>query len=605
MRPRTSSALAARATMTGPVALLLLVPLLWLAAGCRRVGLPPVTRAPAEAVVPADPNARLDALVAQYRSDLAQAAPVAATWLGIHGEDDKLDDTSTAAQAREAARLQHVLGRLEGLPPASLDASHRLDRALIERHARLGLFELTEIRSLERNPVRYVSIASAGVYELIAGDVAPLPERLRAVVARLNRVRPLYDEARKNLSNPSEVATRRAIELAQSTRGFLAETLPRVVTAVGDDRLLADFRTAQGDALRAFDDLINFLQKDLLARSHGVVALGRDRLLAWLRLRESLELAPETLLSQLVTAADRELKAAQRRFEESARQVAPGKSTAETLRLLDEDHPAADQLLSTVQQAVDEVYAHARERRLLSLAAAPPRAQPMPPYLWGYALVQTAGPFEPRGDHALYVDPVNSSWDGKVKDDHLRAFGRAQLTLFAVHEPLAHIVQANAQRHAPSVAQQLTASPAFAEGFPRYLEQLLLDDGPGTGDPRLRFVQRREALLALCRFSGALKLHAQGARIDDVVRVFGDSGGLDDSVARREAERVAVDPMVLDEALGMLALARLREQATSERAGQGEELQLGAFHDALLSHGALPLGLLRQQLLEHDVGPVL
>jgi hypothetical protein len=541
-----------------------------------------------------DPNARLDALAGQYLDDTAAASPVGATWLGIHGWDAQLDDTSAAEQAREAARLRRVIDRLDGIPAATLDARHQLDRSLLERHARLALFELTDVRALERDPVRYVSIATAGTYELLAGQFAPLPDRLRAIVARLGRVRPLFDEARKNLRNPPELLTRYAVELAQSTRSFLADTLPRVVQLAGDDRLLADFRTAQGDALRAFDDYVNFLQKDLLARSHGDVGIGRERLLERLRLRESIDVPAEPLLAMLVAAAERELKAAQKRFEETARQVAPGKTPPEALRLLDDDHPTSEQLLPSVQQAVDQVFTFAREHRLFAQLVEAPRAEVMPPFLWGFALVENGGPFEPKAWRALYVDPVNPSWDRKAKEEHLRGFGRAPISLFAVHEPLAHGAQVEAQRRAPSTIQRLSVGPAFVEGFPRYLEQLALDEGLGGADPKLRLALRRETLLATCRFVAALRIHAQGARVDDVVKLFSDAAWMDDSVARREAERVAADPMVLDEALGMLALARLRDDVVRER---GPGLTMARFHEELLAHGALPLGTLRRLLL--------
>src|SRR5437764_1258165 len=74
-----------------------------------------------------------------------------------------------------------------------------------------------------------------------------------------------------------DLQVRRAAEVAQGMKGFLAETLPKAVRAVPDAKLLDDFRQADGDAARALDDFETWLQRDLLPRSRGEPALGRER----------------------------------------------------------------------------------------------------------------------------------------------------------------------------------------------------------------------------------------------------------------------------------------------------------------------------------------
>jgi len=93
-----------------------------------------------------------------------------------------------------------------------------------------------------------------------------------------------------------------------------------------------------------------------------------------------------------------------------------------------------------------------------------------------------------------------------------------------------------------------------------------------------------------------VKLHALGAKIDDAVKVFTDEGGLDDVQARREAERTAVDPMVLADALGRIAIVKLRDDWRAAHAGA----PLGQFHDALLRHGTPSPIFLRKVLLPGD-----
>ena len=572
----------------------LIVGLLLALAGCREKSRAPAAPPVADAAR-TDPNARLDELARQYLDESADASPATATWLGLHGYDDKLDDTSAAAQASELARLRHTLELLEATGDATLDEQHRLDRRVFLRDVRLALYELEELRPFERSPIRYVDLVSSSIFDLLARDTVPLGDRLRPITARLGRVRPLLDEARRNLHNPPELAVRRAIDLAGGTRSFLADTLPRIASYASDERLLPDFRAAQGDAVRALGDFINFLQHDLLPRSHGDLALGKERLLDELKIREQLDAPVDTLAAQLASAGDRELKVAVKRYEEAARAVAPGKSPAEALRLLEDDHPSAEELMPTVARTVAEVLAFARDHRLLTVPSEPaPKVVEMPPYLWGFMLLVTTGPFETHPSYTFYVDPVDRTWDKKTVDEHLRSFHRPQIAMSAINQALARFAMAEAARRTRTRVEHFSTGTAIESGFSRYLDQVVLDEGFGGGDPRMRLVQRREVLLQTCRFVAALRFHALGAKLEDVTRIFGDQADLDDAVARREAERVALDASVFDEALGMLALFALRDEVQKQR---GAAFSLAAYHDELLSHGAQPLGLLRRRLL--------
>ncbi|MSP61378.1 MAG: DUF885 domain-containing protein [Myxococcales bacterium] len=558
---------------------------------------PPPPSAPDAARAPGA-NERLDALVRDHVDGLVIASPTTATWLGLHAGDERLDDTGPDAQAREAARLRALLAAARDLPEEELDELHRVDRILLEREARLGLLDFADPRPLEKNPLRYADLAAAGLDELVAREFAPLPDRIRALDARLLRLRALFDDARRNLKNPPELFTRRAIELCQGTRGFLAEPLLKAVMAIGDEKLLAEFRAAQAEGLRVLDEFIAWMQRDLLPRSKGDLALGKERLLERLRIAEGIDLP----FDQLLALAERELRQARLRYEEAAHATAPGKSPVEAPRVLEDDHPTAETLLPAASAALDQAATFVREHHLATLPQGAPAVAEMPAYQWGFIALTGPGPLEARAREWRYhVDPVDRSWNKKRREEHLRALNRPQLQLSAIHEAFpGHFLQAEAARHAPSTMQRLARSYAFSEGWAHYAEEMMLDEG--FGDPKLRLAQLREALVRACRFVAALRLHGSGTKVDDLVEVFTDEGYLDDYSARREAERAAYDPMYLGHALGRLAILKLREDVRSAR---GDAFSLGVFHDQLLAHGALPVPVLRRILLPGDTGRAL
>jgi uncharacterized protein (DUF885 family) len=540
---------------------------------------------------PLSPNDEVAELVRQNLDAELVERPITATWLGVHARDDQIDDVRPEAQARTAMRLQVLLERLRAIDVKQLDATHAFDRLLLEHRTDLQLYTLVELRPLERNPLVYCDLAQSAIYELITDEFLAPTDRLRAINARLRKIRDLLDEARRNLRpTVPELTVRRAIEEAQSTKGFIAETLPKAMQGVPDPKLLDELRNASGDASRALDDFAGWLARDLQPRARGDLAYGRDRLMETLRRGEGVDVTPELL----VQLGERELKDARRRLDEATR-AATGKSGTEVGKLLEEDHGKPEELLTSAQLMLESAVEFARTQHLWT-APDPerPKVIEMPPALWGYMQLSMPGPLEQRAHEAyLYVDPVDRSWPDRRKQEHLRTFNRPVMARTMLHEALGHYVQSEIDRHAPTTMQKVALSPLFVEGWAGYVEEMMLAQGWLPGDPRVRVAAARAAVLRAARLVAAVRLHALGGKIDDATKVFTDEAGLEETPARREAERAAIDPMVLGDALGRIAIVKLRDDWLAAHPGES----LGAFHDALLRHGTPSPILLRQILL--------
>ncbi|HEX9105242.1 MAG TPA: DUF885 domain-containing protein [Polyangia bacterium] len=543
---------------------------------------------------PKAPNAIVDELVRENLDAELVEQPIAATWLGVHAWDDRIDDLRPEAQARQALRLRTLVDRLRALDDKQLDAAHAFDRLLLEHHADHQLYTLTELRPLEKNPLVYCDLAQSAIYELVTDDFLTPIDRLRAINARLSKIRDLLDEARRNLrASASELAVRRAIEEAQATKSFIAEVLPKSMQGVPNPKLLDDLRNASGDASRALDDFAGWLARDLLPRAHGELALGRERLMETLRRGEGVDVTPELLVS----LGERELKDARRRLDEATR-AATGKSGADVSKLLEEDHGRPEELLTSAQKLLEGAVEFVRTQRLWSPPDPErPKVIEMPPALWGYMQLSMPGPLEQHAHEAyLYVDPVDKSWPDRKKQEHLRTFNRPVMARTMAHEALGHYVQAKLDRDAPTTMQKVALSPLFVEGWADYVEEMLLAEGWLPGDAKVRVAAARATVLRAARLVAAVRLHALGAKLDDATKVFTDEAGLDDAQARREAERAAIDPMVLADALGRIAIEKLRDDWRAAHVGA----PIGAFHDALLRHGTPSPILLRTVLLPGD-----
>lgn len=533
-------------------------------------------------------------LAEQVAAELA-FSPVTATWLGDHRYDDQLDDVRESSVQAEVARLRALSARLERLSQHRQD----LDVQLLLARTRARLQELDELRPHERNPLLYVAIAAHGidgllVPELNEGRVRPLTRRLKAIPE-------LCRHAQRNLKNPPELLVRRAAELAHGTASFLGSVLPRLLRSVTSDKLLDEALRAAEEARRALDDLSGWLTREMLPRARGDWALGRQALAARLRWLELLDVPLETVLAQ----AEARLREVRTQLEEAARRVAgPGGRPIETaLRLIEEDCPRPEELLRSMHEALTTAVEAVTRGDLLTLPTTRPRIIEMPPHRWGYATLYLPGPLETRPVEAvLMVDPVDPAWtDRRLVQEHLRALNRTQqLLLIASQAVPGRFVQHQSLRQVldrlPPVRQRWR-SQAFVEGWAHYAEGLLAEALQEPVRSRLQVLALRAELIRLGRLVVVIRLHAGGgppaARLEEAARYLTEECHLDDHTARREAERAALDPLVMMAALGRMQLRQL----VADLAARQPQPALRTLHDAVLRQGELPVVALRRILL--------
>ena len=136
-------------------------------------------------------------LAGEYLNDLAERHPDAATSLGDHRFDDRLPDLSAGALADERRGLDGWAARLDALDAGALSDEHRVDAAMMAGSVARRAFELDDLRELTWNPL----LANPGraIYQLLARDFAPLPDRLAALAGRLAGVPALLEAARRLL----------------------------------------------------------------------------------------------------------------------------------------------------------------------------------------------------------------------------------------------------------------------------------------------------------------------------------------------------------------------------------------------------------------------
>lgn len=550
------------------------------------------------ALVFAQPSASgSDPAFAKFVDDYFDArfadSPTEGTSAGLHQYDAKMPDFSRAAIGARSAALKSQLSRLLAFDRAKLSFDDAIDAEALEGAIRSELLTLETLRPLEKNPMPYAGIAGSAVDDLMKRNFAPAPDRLRSVVARLKAVPAICASGKTNVQNPPKEFTALAIRMAKGSAGFLGKGVADWAKASGADAaLMKEFTETNAKAVAALDDFATWLEKDLTPRSNGSYAIGAANFSAKLRYDDMVEMP----LSEVLAIGEADLAKNYAAFLETAKSIDASKTPTQVMRSLSDDHPTAANLIHSVAKGVESARRFLVEKSIVTIPSeVRPDVTETPPFarFGSFASMDTPGAYETRATEAFYyVTPVEKDWDAKHQEEHLRLFNPDVVDMINVHEVWpGHYLQFLYSKRFPTKTRKLIFCGTNAEGWAHYCEQMMVDQGFGGGNPKVRLAQLQEALLRDCRYVVGIKLHTQGMTVEEGAKLFVEKGFQEPANAYQEARRGAYNPTYLYYTLGKLEILKLKDEYMKKKG-----VDLKAFHDAFVSQGGLPIPLVRKIL---------
>jgi uncharacterized protein (DUF885 family) len=547
----------------------------------------------------ADPE--FDKLVDDYFAAKFEYRPSEGTAAGLHEYDHRLEDLSLERTARRLDELVKFQQRLTALKPrrgsrqATLRADDAIDLAFLEAQIEAERIDLGVLKEWERNPMIYAGLPGNAVDLLIKRDFAPPAQRLRGVISREKGIPAVFGAARKNLKEPPREFTDLAIRMAKGSLGFFDGSVAAwAKEAAGEDaKLLAEFQEWNAHVIVAFRDFVAWLEAELKPRSTGRYAIGKDLFLAKLKADEMVEINLETLLARGEANLEKDYQS----FVATAQQIDPNKTPVQVMKALSDEHPTAQDLIPSVRRSVEAARRYLIDRGIVTVPSeVRPNIAETPPYArsGSFASMDTPGPYETRATQAFYyVMPVEKDWDAKHAEQHLRLYNPPVVAMINVHEAYpGHYLQFLYAKRFPTKVRKLLYCGTNAEGWAHYCEQMMVDEGFGGGDLKIRLAQLQEALLRDCRYVVGIKLHTEGWSVEQGAKLFVDKGFQEPANAYEEARRGAYNPTYLYYTFGKLEIQKLRDDFRAKKGGT-----LRDFHDVFVAQGGLPLPLVRRILL--------
>ncbi|MDP7106745.1 MAG: DUF885 family protein, partial [Roseibacillus sp.] len=147
-----------------------------------------------------------------------------------------------------------------------------------------------------------------------------------------------------------------------------------------------------------------------------------------------------------------------------------------------------------------------------------------------------------------------------------------------------------------SPIRRLLLSGVFIEGWAVYTEQMMLDQGYGDGDLSLRLTQLKFYLRAVANAILDHRMHCTSMSDEEALDFLMNQSFQSEGEARLKIIRSKQSTVQLSTYfVGRMALCELRREIQRE---QGVDFDLGRYHEAVLSHGSLPVKYLGEVVRE-------
>src|SRR5215469_2755994 len=190
---------------------------------------------------------------------LLESDPSTASFAGDHRFDGQLPDLSSGAVARDVAMLRDAATALSQVDTDALDAEDRVDCQILTSGVDRKLFELTEVRQHEWNPLTH----NPGelLYALIARPFAPAVQRLDGLAQRLDAIPDALATARAQLRDCPRIHLETALGQFAGTASLISGEIPALLA--GEPGMAGRVGPVMDRALAALDEFGGWLRDRL------------------------------------------------------------------------------------------------------------------------------------------------------------------------------------------------------------------------------------------------------------------------------------------------------------------------------------------------------
>ncbi len=545
-----------------------------------------------------------------------QLNPVGATQVGDHRFDSEVDDLSAPGRQKLVDFSKKLLAELDAIDTTKLSRENQVDASILRNQLRGDIWNIETLQSWAWDPQVYNGLAGGAIYNLMAREFAPMPERLKSATARMQKIPAIFAQARENL-DPARVPKIHAETVAKQNAGVLSliDTFitPNATQLSGDDRKQLD--AAVEGLKKAVAEQQAWLDKTLVPNAKGDFRIGQKLY------DEKLQFALNSALSraEIKQRAEAELKRGRAEMYGIAQTVLKDKPNAPempatpsdeqqqkaieaALELAYAEKPARDKVVDFAKQTLAEATAFTRAKDLVTVPDDPVKIILMPEFQRGVSVAycDSPGPLDKGLDTYYAISPIPDDWTPQQVDSFLREYNNRMIHLLSIHEAMpGHYLEGVHSAKFPSTLRAVLRSGLFAEGWAVYTEDMMADAGYLDNDPLFRLMQLKFYLRAVSNSILDQGVHVDGWSEQQAMDLMVRQTFQQEREAAGKWKRVQLTSAQLPTYfVGAQEHFDLRK---AMEAKLGAQFNAKAYNDKVLSYGAPPVRFVRQLMLDEPI----
>ena len=554
-----------------------------------------------------DSNAKFDGFKNRFIEAFWELHPQWAAQMGYHKYDGVINIPNDAGRDVKKAFVKSYTDSLTQFKTENLSSGEQCDFFMIQDQLESMKWYQEVYRSWEWNPSNYN--LGEGFALILNGRYAPLNERISVLGEKLKNVPAYYEAAVKNISNPTLEHTELGIMRNKGSLDVFSATMIDSVDACGlSDQEKQDVKANIELAKMAISDYISFLENDIipnLNENTRSFRIGKDLFAQKFDIDIRSSYSAEEVYSfaleskkQVHTEMLRLTTELWPKYFEGDDMPDPMVAIRTMIDKLSLNHVHRDSFQAAIEKQIPELTKFVQEHNLVYLDSAKPLVvRREPTYLGGFAgaSISAPGPYDKFADTYYNVGPMDRFNDQQA-ESFLREYNHHVLQILNIHEAVpGHYAQLVYSNLSPSLVKSIFGNGAMVEGWAVYAERMMLEEGYGNHEPELWLMYYKWNLRVICNTILDYSIHVKDWTKEEGLDLLMNQAYQQEAEANGKWRRATLSQAQLcSYYTGFKEIYDLRSELKEV---QGDNFDLKAFHEELLSFGSAPVKYVRELML--------
>ncbi len=519
---------------------------------------------------------------------------------GFHKYDHLLSIPNDKYREEQLNFAKINMDSLDTYNEKDLSSNNKTDYYMI-KNLLVGInFNTNELKSYQWNPSEYNVCGSFS--EILNGNYDTLEKRLRNFSQKMINIPSFYENAKKNIKNPTIEHTQLAID--QNSGGVSVFKLD-LETSLKKSNLSEVEKKTINDradkAIEAIDDYIDWL-KEIDNKTPRSFRIGKELYTK----KFDIDIQSGYTIDQVYQKAighkndlhDKMFVLSNKLWTKYMGITEKPTNKLELIKkIIDKislQHTTPEKFQSEIEKQIPELTAFVKEKDLLYIDPSKPLVvRKEPAYMAGVAgaSISAPGPYDKNANTYYNVGSL-SGWDKARSESYLREYNDYILQILNIHEAVpGHYTQLVYSNQSPSIIKSILGNGAMIEGWAVYTELMMLENGYKNSD-EMWLMYYKWNLRATCNTILDYSVHTKNMTKEAAISFLVNEAFQQEAEAEGKWKRVSVTQVQLCSYFtGYTEIHDFRESLKKK---EGNAFNLKQFHEKFLSFGSAPVKYIKE-----------